>query len=296
MAAPSYTLELEGQRAVVCAVGGRAAAYSVEGHQVLAGEENPELFAFRGALLAPWPNRVVGGHWTWQGSNLQLPVNDPAAGSALHGLVYDAVFSVAAVNSCSISLEHVLLPQPGYPFRLRLDVTYELTPAGLSCSLTATNTGEDSAPVGLGVHPYIAAPAAVDDLLLTLPAKTLLETDAAWQETGRLPVQNAGVDFRVPRRLGDLVLDAAFTDMVADADGRTEARIGLPDGRDVVLWSGRTCRWWVVYTGHTLPAADYRRSIAVEPMTCPPNALATGEIDILEPGESLPLDWGFSLH
>lgn len=295
-AARLTSIVLGDQQATVASHGGRLVAYRVGGRDLLAGVENPALFAFRGSLLAPWPNRVVGGRWSWSGKELQLPINDPAAGAALHGLVYDVDWAVGAVDSCSISLGYELAPQPGYPFPLQLTVSYALEAAGVACALVATNIGSAPAPVGLGVHPYIAAPGVVDDLEITIPAGTFLEADATWRETGRPAVDDVGLDFRSPRQLGDLRLDAAFTDVVFGADGRTTAAVGLPSGEQLALWSGRTCRWWLLYTGDTLPPDDFRRSLALEPMTCPPNALNTGEIDVLEPGAELRLDWGFSLR
>lgn len=283
------------QQAVVSTAGGRLVGYAVRGRELLAGVEDPARFAYRGSLLAPWPNRVAGGRWSWQGRELHLPINDPAAGAALHGLVYDEKWAVARSSDTSLSLAFTLRPTAGYPFALALRVDYELGEDGLACALTATNTGEEPAPVGLGVHPYIAAPGAVDELVVTIPADTLLETDDSWQETGRLDVAATSADFRSGARLGALALDAAYTDVGHDTAGRTEASVDLPDGARVVLWSGATCRWWLLYTGHTLPPADFRRSIALEPMTCPPNALNTGEIDVLGPGQSLTLDWGFEL-
>ncbi|MCW2572344.1 MAG: putative aldose-epimerase [Frankiales bacterium] len=289
-------LDLDGQQATVHTRGGRLERYRVDGRDVLAGTENPVMFAFRGALLAPWPNRVVGARWAWRGRELELPANEPATGSALHGLVFDAPWVVDQVDSCSIALSYALSARPGYPFPLQLTVTYELGAEGLTCGLTAVNIGTEPAPVGLGVHPYIAAPDLVDDLLLTIPARTVLETDASWRETGRLSVDAAGLDFRAARRLGDLALDVGFTDVITDGTGRSEVRVGRPDGRQVAVWSGPTCRWWMVYTADTLPSDDFRRSIAVEPMTCPPGALNTGQIDVVEPGGSLRLDWGVSLR
>ena len=292
----TQTLTLSGQQAAVDTLGGRLVRCSVGGHELLAGTEDPAWFAFRGALLAPWPNRVAGARWTWQGRELSLPVNDPGSGSALHGLVYDAEFAISASTASSIELTHDLAASDGYPFPLRIAVGYALTGDGISCSLTASNTGTDRAPVGLGVHPYVAAPTLVDDLVLTVPAATLLETDAAWRETGRTDVAAAGLDFRRPRRIGDLALDNGFTDVEHGGSGRTVVTVGLPDGREVEVWSGATCRWWLIYTGHTLAPSANRRSLAVEPMTCPPDALNGGEIDVLAPGEALRLDWGFRVQ
>jgi aldose 1-epimerase len=48
----------------------------------------------------------------------------------------------------------------------------------------------------------------------------------------------------------------------------------------------------MLFTGDPLPDVD-RRSLAVEPMTCPPNAFRTGEALIrLEPGDSTTGAWG----
>jgi aldose 1-epimerase len=291
----THILQRGGQRAEVSTDGGRLVTYAVGGRDLLAGEENADRFAFRGSLLAPWPNRIVGGAWSWQGRELQVPVNEPEANAALHGLVVGVPFDVVEESESAVTLAHQLQPSDGYPFSLRVTVTYALGDAGLSCSLTATNTGDAAAPVGLGVHPYIAAPDLVDDLEVAIPARTLLQTDDSWRETGRVPVEDAGVDLRDGRRLGDLVLDAAFTD-VAFEGGRTTSTVRLPDGARISLWSGPTCRWWLLYTGHTLAPADFRRSIALEPMTCPPNAFNTGEADVVAPGEDLRLEWGFRLH
>ena len=47
-----------------------------------------------------------------------------------------------------------------------------------------------------------------------------------------------------------------------------------------------------LFTGDPLPDVA-RRSLAVEPMTCPPNAFRTGEDLIrLEPGASVTSAWG----
>ena len=50
----------------------------------------------------------------------------------------------------------------------------------------------------------------------------------------------------------------------------------------------------MVFTGDPLPDVA-RRSLAVEPMTCPPNAFRTGDHLIrLEPGTSFTSAWGIS--
>ena len=48
-----------------------------------------------------------------------------------------------------------------------------------------------------------------------------------------------------------------------------------------------------MFTGDTLAPGHRRRAVAVEPMTCPPNAFVTGtDLLILEPGETVTHTWG----
>lgn len=297
MTATSVVLEQGVHTAVVDRAGGRLTDYRVGERAVIAGQEDPEFFAFRGSLLAPWPNRLTDGRWSWRGTRLELPLNDPTGvPSALHGLVIDAEFTVVERTATTVELEHHLPGCDGYPFPLQLRVSYALTGGGLACSLTSINVGDQDAPVGLGAHPYLAAAELVDDVTLTLPAQTVLLTDGDWREVGRRSVDKAGLDFRRGRVVADLEIDAAFTDLVRGGDGRVDVGMRRGDGAEVTLSSGSTCRWLVVYTGDGLAPADRRRSMAVEPMTCPPNALETGEIDIVPPGGSLTLDWMLSVR
>jgi aldose 1-epimerase len=50
----------------------------------------------------------------------------------------------------------------------------------------------------------------------------------------------------------------------------------------------------MVYTGDTLePVPRRRRAVAIEPMTCPPNALRSGtDLQRLEPGGVIEARWG----
>jgi aldose 1-epimerase len=106
-------------------------------------------------------------------------------------------------------------------------------------------------------------------------------------------VDGSPYDFRAPRAIGDLVLDTAYGDLAPDDDGRVRVRLDRPDGGGTVLWAGPATRWLQVFTGDTLAPDRRRRSVAVEPMSCPPGALASGEdLVVLAPGEEHALEWG----
>src|SRR5262249_8967511 len=82
------------------------------------------------------------------------------------------------------------------------------------------------------------------------------------------------------------------TGLDRDGQGRAWARLAS-GGTEVALWAGPDYRWLQVFTGDTLDAAHRRRAVAIEPMTCPPNAFATGtDLIMLAPGDSVTRTWG----
>jgi aldose 1-epimerase len=108
----------------------------------------------RGAVLAPWPNRLDEGRYEFEGQTYQVPLDEPP--QAMHGLVRWASWRAVAVAEARVELEHVLHPRPGYPFALRLRVDYELGADGLTVRTSAENVGDRVAPFGVGHHPYVA--------------------------------------------------------------------------------------------------------------------------------------------
>jgi aldose 1-epimerase len=109
-------------------------------------------------------------------------------------------------------MEHVLHPQPSYPFSLRLGIEYSLSDSGLRVRTTATNIGADRCPYGSGAHPYLTlGTPTVDPLILHVPARTVLRSDERSLPTGKEAVKGTEYDFRKPMRIGSTTLDHAFT-------------------------------------------------------------------------------------
>ena len=102
-------------------------------------------------------------------------------------------------------------------------------------------------------------------------------------------------DFRAPRAVGDTKLDTCFTDLERDDDGLARVTLTDPEhGTGVSLWVDGAYPYLMLYTGDSRPDVN-RRSLAVEPMTCPPNAFRSGEaVIVLEPGASIESEWGIS--
>lgn len=284
----------EGARAVVVEVGGGLRAYDVDGTAVLDGYAEHEMVtAARGQPLIPWPNRLHGGSYTWDGIEHRVPMDEPDKGNALHGVCRFRSWSVVEASEAAVTMGLRLHPSPPYPFSLDLQIRYELGPDGLLVETTTTNVGREDAPYAQGFHPYLSVGVLVDEAELTVPGQSWLPTDEDQIPTGRAPVAESAYDFRTPRRIGELKIDYAFTDLIRDDQGRATLALAAGD-RAVEVWVDEGYRYLEVFTGDTVPQEERRRrGLGVEPMTAPPNAFVTGE-DLLRlhPGETVTLRWG----
>jgi aldose 1-epimerase len=253
-----------------------------------------------GAPLIPWPNRLGGGRYAFDGQEHQLAINELPAGNAIHGLLRWRNWRVLERASDRVVVGTRLAPLDGWPFPLDVSIAYTLGADGLTVETSATNIGERRCPYGSGQHPYLSpgAGVTVDDCTLQLRAATRILTDSEHQlPTGRQPVEGTDLDFASPRPIGVLQIDDAFSDLAREADGRVWVRLGCPDGRTVELWCDDAYSIIQLYTGHTLAPPRRRLGLAAEPMTCPANAFQTGEgLVRLEPGQSHVGRWGVSLR
>jgi aldose 1-epimerase len=283
------------QRATVVGAGGGLRSYSAGGRELLDGyPANGPVTSGRGQVLIPWPNRLEDGAYEFDGRRHQLPLTEPERGNAIHGLVRGERWTVGERESHRVVMEHILQPRPGYPFTLSLGVEYALSESGLRVKTTATNVGPDACPFGSGQHPYLTlGTLTVDSLILCAPARTVLQEDERGIPVGREPVDGTAYDFRRPREIGATTLDDAFTDLERGADGRARVELRDPKSRaGVTVWLDESYRYLQLFTGDPLPDVR-RRSLAVEPMTCPANAFRTGEDLVrLEPRGSVTSEWG----
>ena len=298
MIAPSgeqITIALGDQQAVIVEVGGGLRSYSAGGRELVDGYGAHEMSSSgRGQVLIPWPNRLEDGSYEFDGKHHQLPLNEPERRNAIHGLVRWATWSVAEREAHRVVMQHVLYPQPGYPFLLRTSIEYALSDRGLRVKTTTTNLSSERCPFGRGAHPYLTlGTATIDRLFLTLPAGTVLQSDQRGLPIDSKAVDGSGYDFRQSRPIGSTVLDHAFTDLQRDENGIASVKLRDPDtGIQVSLWVDHSYPYLMLFSGDPLANVS-RRSLAVEPMTCPPNAFRTGfSLIRLESGSSCTGTWG----
>jgi aldose 1-epimerase len=283
------------QRVGVVDLGGGLRSYEVAGRDLLDGfppGERPT--SGRGQVLAPWPNRIENGSYEFGGKRMQLPLTEPEHGNAIHGLVRRATWTVVELAPERVVMGYALEPQPGYPFALALNIEYALSDEGLTVTTTARNVGAEPCPYGSGQHPYLTlGTRTVDTLRLRVPGRVVVFSDERGLPVRNEPVDGTKHDFRAGRTIGGTVLDNAYTELERGVDGRARVLLDDPDAdAGITLWVDESYPWLMVFTGDPLPDVA-RRSVAIEPMTCPPNAFRTGESLIrLEPGESTASTWG----
>ena len=281
-----------GYAAEIASIGASLRSLTFEGRDLVVPFAEDEVRPlYRGVVLVPWPNRVVDGRYRFDGADQQLALTEPDRGHALHGLACWSDFRVVERGRDTVLLETVVEAQAGYPHRLRVEVRYRLGDAGLSTTITAVNTGPTRAPYGASAHPYlVGGPGRVDDWTLELAAAQVLEVDPERLiPQGLVPVADGPFDFAEPRGIGDLFIDHAFTGLDPSS---ARAVVRAADGLGVEMTWGGAAPWAQVHTGDR-PEPDYDRAgLAVEPMTCPPDAFNSGtDLIVLEPGESHSAGW-----
>ena len=295
-----WSIEADGHRATVVEVGGVLRDYAAGDWQVLDGFGPDEMSpASAGQILAPWPNRIRDGHYTFEGAAYQLAITEPARNNAIHGLTNWVRWHLVEQSPGTVTLGYDLPAQVGYPWSLALRTRWTVSGDGLRCDQLVTNTADTDAPWGYSVHPYVRlAGMAVDDVLLRVPGRLRVLADNRLLPIGAVKVAGGEYDFTEPRRIGGAVLDTTFGDLDRDADGGSSVTIAAPDGdASVTVWGDHNFTWWQVFTGDTLHGERRRRSVAIEPMTCPPDAFRSGrDLIVLAAGDTWSASWGIRQH
>lgn len=248
----------------------------------------------KGQVLMPWPNRVRDGRYEFAGKSYQLGLTEPARANASHGLVRWAAWRLLHQAADTVTLGYRMMAQSGYPWTLDLEVTYAVDDDGLTVTQQATNRSAGPAPYASGAHPYLSAGAGpVDGWTLTVPAATRLLSDPDRKlPTTTEATAGTAYDFTTARPVGEVVLDHAFTDLTRQDDGRAYVDIEGPDGT-TTLWVDEHHPWLMVYSADD--QGTPRASLAIEPMTAPPDAFNSGtDLVTLEPGETFAATWGIA--
>jgi len=248
--------------------------------------------SFKGSNLSPFPNRIADGKYIFEKEEIQLTMNFPDEKNAIHGLVFDKKFSVLesedGVSDCKLVLSYENDDPIGYPFRYLMKITYKLNLTGaFSCRTEITNIGATAMPYGHGWHPYFKlGNRKIDELKLQFSADRNFKVDKRNIPTGETVPYN---EFNNLTLVGNIRLDDCFLletekpfaeTIITDGSGATGYRIWQETGE-------RKYNYLQVYT------PPHRTTIAIEPMTCAPDAFNNKVgLMVLNPGEKISFDWG----
>lgn len=269
--------------AEICSIGATVNQFKVNGRELLLSSPlDSPMIDYRGATIAPWPNRIKDAKYIFELNTFQLPINEIERNNALHGLISFAPFEIIDLAINSVRLELKSPPVPGYPFAINYEVLHELTQAGLKTTVLARNVGQTAAPYGVCPHPYLLAgesdpqtwsmdfsPKQVMAVDERLNALTVVDLDIAdpWSPA-------AG------KILGNNAYDHAFT-------GFSEGQVTLKDPSGSyaqILFDPKILPWLQVYTP--------KNAVALEPMSCPPDAFNSGiDLITLQPEQSHSAWW-----
>lgn len=292
----SYRLTHGPYAAEILVLGATLSRLTHTDRDLITPADGPHAPAFAGALLAPWPNRVVDGRYLFAGETRELPINEQGRHHAIHGFAHALTFVPAEPHTAdTLKLTAILEPTDGYPWRLQLTAHFALDDAGLRYGLTATNLSPDPAPYGASTHPYLlAGPGPVDAWSFELAASERLEV-----APDRLIPQLLAPWAGFAGVVGEARHDHAFTGLAWSETGTTTARVTAAAGTGVEMSWDRTCPWVQVYScdqGAGMPGD--RAALAVEPMTCAPDAFNAGAYPFdtglvtLAAGDTHEVGWG----
>jgi len=252
----------------------------------------------QGDVLIPFPGRVAGGRYAFDGQSYQMEKNDKETPSAIHGFLRQTLWEAEQPASDEVTFTTNLQPDahPGYPFALGVRVTYHLTGTGLACAFVIENTGDTPAPVAAGFHPYFTVGSAlIDTNTLQVPFGATLEFQDLLPTGKVLPVEGTPLDFRSSHSIGDIQFNTCYLQPQRDPDGHLRIRLSDPDtGKSLAVWLDSAFNYVVLYSGDPLPDSHRRRALAIEPMTCGSDAFNHPEwgLEALAPGKTLSGAWG----
>jgi aldose 1-epimerase len=270
--------------AVISTEGAALIGLSVNNFNLIEPNTRDGLYA--GKILAPWPNRIKDGKYTFNKKDYQLPINEVSKNNSLHGLVANCLWEITFQNQSKVILEYLLDQLAIYPGKLQLQVIYEIIESGIEITVLSENIGDISAPYGVSIHTYLVAGASVknNELFLQIPADQFLEVDAERLLPIKLqPVTGTNFDFIDSKKISDLFIDHAFK---YSSDYSRSISLLNAEGQGAEVIFDDQSKWIQIHTADRDLQGDSRMAVAIEPMTCPPDAFNSGiDLIVLEPGK-----------
>lgn len=243
-------------------------------------------------LLFPFPNRIAGAAFTWEGQEYRLPPR-PGETNAIHGFAYDRPWRVVdsgvdyAVGQFQLSQDDPerahLWPSDGL-----IEVAYRVRGSTLRLDVRIANPDTRPLPFGFGTHTYFKLPLSSgsrpEDCVFVAPAGEIWELNGPLPTGERRPVP-PDLDLRRGYRYRGPGLDQLMTGLDSSNGAVECAVMDEAAGVEVLQQFDPQFRELVAFTPITMPA------VCLEPYTCTTDALHLQQrgIDagwqVLQPGD-----------
>ena len=286
-----------GSSAIISLVGASLLSLEISGIKVVErlSVNRPELYA--GAVLAPWSSRIAQGKYEISdGRKFQLPINEPARNNSLHGLVYNRRFEIERSSESALEMSIEITESEGYPFHLKLTISYELEEGELFISFAVRNLSSEKVPFGIGFHPYLSTGWAKGPVFIQSDARSFLTLDENMIATGKTLTASSPKDLSTGREVFAAALDDDYTNLEFEK-GIATTKLVSEDGTGVEVWQEDIFKHTVIYTtDEFVTESGVISAVAIEPSTSEVNAFnSKQDLLLLEPNQTRSGSWGIKL-
>lgn len=231
---------------------------------------------FKSAKLSPFVCRMFEGKYRLENKDYQVHKHF-LNGHAIHGLVYDGIYTISNQESGSKEASVMLQfdykgDDAGYPFPYTLIIEWKLEAGNkLSVSTTVSHTNDHAIPMADGWHPYFTLGGSVDEWMIQFDSYTQLEYDAALLPSGKKLKDER---FISGASLKDIQLDNSFE---LDATKDDAKCVLSNDNLKLIIEPDKS------YPLLQLYIPPHRKSIAIENLSGAPDNFNNGmwRIDLL---------------
>lgn len=234
-------------------------------------KDNVEAQGFKSCKLSPFACRINKAHYRFAGEEYTIE-KFTLSGHALHGLLFDAAFTVteqqADEEKAAVSMLHEYRgTDKGYPFSYDCLITYTLSKGNtLDIKTEILNRDDGLIPLQDGWHPYFTFGKKIDELQLEFQSKEILEFDDGLIPTGKLLHYG---EFGSLKKIGDTGFDNCFTLNFYECQPLCVLRD--PEKKiQVEIHPDKSCPYLQIYT------PPNRNSIAIENLSAAPDAFNNG--------------------
>ncbi|OIO81776.1 hypothetical protein AUJ84_00055 [Candidatus Pacearchaeota archaeon CG1_02_32_132] len=265
---------------------------------ILDGDKTPSDMLnnewFKGAKLSPFPNRIENGRYLFGNKIFRLPINVASENNAIHGFLYNKVFTLKDLfeskEKASIVLEYKYNEEEnGFPFRFILTIAYTLNSKGLKVETEILNIGDKKMPIADGWHPHFTFNEQVDDLYLQMPTVEKIIVNERMIPTGKTEeFENFSQKSIISKTKFDTGFKIKTTGMVKTS------LFSKKKNATIVLWQEAEKN---KYNHLQVFIPPSRKSIAIEPMTSNTNAFNNKDgLIILKPNEAFSASYSVGLE